>query len=102
MKSMTELAKQIRMDAENGVDFGCECYFCGKSPIGLVERGDAIPMIYGDGKNTKCFCHRCSDEARSTPKDPNFDLLTATRQQECVQVFGRPVTVEVRLDGEKI
>lgn len=56
---LEKLKEDIKQAAREGVDFGCECYYCGATPIDLVERNDAIPVIYiMDGKN---ICFRCTD-----------------------------------------
>ncbi len=53
-----KLTEDIKKAAADGVDFGCACYYCGASPIDLVNRGDVIPIIYSMGK--KEICARCT------------------------------------------
>jgi hypothetical protein len=59
--NLEKLKQAIIDDAAKGVDFGCACYYCGATPIDLVNRGDSIPIIYGSPE--KYWCFRCSDEA---------------------------------------
>ena len=62
MRTIEECKKQIRQDAKDGVDFGCKCSYCGLTPIGIVERGDAIPYIYRIDNDSKTdICFRCSE-----------------------------------------
>jgi len=53
-----KLKAAIIQDANDGVDFGCACYYCGATPIDLVNRGDAIPVIYEMGE---LICFRCTE-----------------------------------------
>jgi len=56
---LEKLKENIKKSAENGEDFGCACYYCDASPIDLVNRGDAIPLIYTIGPKEICF--RCTE-----------------------------------------
>ncbi len=58
MPDMQTLKEKIIAFAKTGGDFGCECYYCESSPIDLVNRGDAIPMMYIMGET---ICYRCTD-----------------------------------------
>jgi len=58
LPSIDELKNTIRDLAEKGEDFGCACYYCEATPIDLVERGDAIPIIY-IMRHPVCF--RCTE-----------------------------------------
>ena len=83
--TMDELKTIIIKDAKAGVDFGCECYYCEATPIDLVKRGDAIPMIYGNGNQIKAYCFRCSDEASYGMKSEY--IKNPTKQAECFKAF---------------
>ena len=56
---MEKLKKDIRQTAEKGIDFGCKCYYCESTLKDLLDRGDAIPIIYEMGNKNICF--RCSE-----------------------------------------
>ena len=83
--SMKELAQVIRKHAADGKDFGCKCYYCGCDPLGLVSRGDAIPILYGSGHpqgdSPKWHCFRCSEDS-SHITDP-------IKKAELKKAFGR-------------
>jgi len=89
VNSMEEMAQAIRKHAADGKDFGCECYYCGCDPLGLVNRGDAIPVLYGSGepqgkphgKPPKWYCFRCSEDS-SHITDP-------IKKAELNKAFGR-------------
>jgi len=59
LPDIEKLKKDIIAFAETGGDFGCRCYYCEVTPIDLVNRGDAIPVIYIMGGKEICF--RCTD-----------------------------------------
>ena len=82
---MEELKNKIKRAAKAGVDFCCNCYYCGGSPIDLVNRGDAIPIIYTQGYRDYCF--RCSDEAYYGIRS-EF-IKDSIKQKECLKDFRR-------------
>jgi len=82
-----KLTQEIKDFAADGGDFGCSCYYCGATPIDLVERGDAIAMMYGDGIKMKIFCFRCSDEA-SCGMVSRF-ITDPAKEKECLERFSR-------------
>lgn len=105
--SMDVLRDRIIEQDDAGLVFGCECYYCDATPIDLVKRGDALPMLfgcgrdycdpiehgdpiftrmYGDGnKVNKIYCFRCSDEAFYGLKSEY--IKNPTKQEECFKAF---------------
>lgn len=81
-----KLKEDIKRDAAKGIDFGCSCYYCGATPIDLVNRGDAIPIIYGDGKRMRFYCFRCSDECSYGGAE---HITSVEKQKECIKAFSR-------------
>lgn len=84
---MNVLRDRIIEHDNAGLVFGCGCYYCEATPIDLVKRGDAIPIIYGYGdvNKVKMYCFRCSDEAFYGLKSEY--IKNPVKQEECFNAF---------------
>ncbi len=94
--SMDELKNIIRASAENGEDFGCACYYCEATPIDLVERGDAIPIIYIMGHP---ICFRCTEGGYYLDVD---HVNKISKKIELIEAYGNePKCRQSKLDKLK-